>query len=84
MQKEGRHIMPRNIAFKDVPEGALFLCENGESDLVLYRKLREYGLPYGCWTNRHGGPLFYPAKGQEQPVFFPDQLVYRLASEKDG
>jgi hypothetical protein len=84
MRKEGRHIMPRTVAFKDILEGELFAIENDASDLVPYRKNKGAGYPYECFHRRDGGPTLYPARHAEAKEFPPSQMVYRLACKENG
>jgi hypothetical protein len=84
MRKEGRHIMPRTIAFKDVPEGEFFLLENDESDPVLYKKRAQAGFPYECWHEGNGNPTLYPAAKATVIDLPADRPVYRLACRKNG
>lgn len=74
--------MPKNVAFKDLQEDALFLTEDFASNLVLYRKQGQTGAPYSRYDGiRHGVLGFYPQR--EHPEFRPDQLVYLLAYEDE-
>lgn len=74
--------MPRNLTFKELPEGTIFLSEDAQSDLVLYLKYGEYGAPYNRYNgSRHGALGFYPARKHRK--FSPDELIYRLAYEDE-
>lgn len=75
--------MPRAFTFAALKEGELFLFEDGNSDLVLYRKQGGAGAPYDRYAGiRHGVLGFLPAR--EHPAFAPDALVYKLSSHEEG